>query len=110
LKKMIIVTTVTIVTICCLIIMYIMLHSKPSVALRTHLFMTGHPVVAFTTGIVDDELNNKDEKGILQKENSRCYILTKPAFEKATRKNMKSYKVFKKGSLYFADYYGKEKQ
>jgi hypothetical protein len=46
--------------------MYVLLHSTPSVALRTHLFMTGHPIVSFATGIVDDELHNKIDKQILE--------------------------------------------
>jgi len=95
-----------IITLCCLVLMYVLLHSTPLVALRTHLFMTGHPIVSFATGIVDDELHNKIDKQILESQNAKCYTLTKPAFEKATQSKLRNYKVTKKGFLFFAEYYG----
>jgi len=93
-------------TICCIIAMYIVLHITPTLALRTHLFMNGYPIVSFTTGIADDELHNRIDKEILQSQNAKCYTLTKPAFEKPTQSKLTNYKVTKKGILYFAEYYG----
>ena len=86
--------------------MYIILHSTPTLALRTHLFMNGHPIVSLSTGIVDDELHNNIDKQILESQNAKCYTLTKPAFEKVTQSNLSNYKVTKKGFLFYAEYYG----
>lgn len=96
----------TITTICSIIALYIVLHITPTVALRTHLFMNGYPVIAFTTGIVDDEFHNRIDKQILESQSAKCYTLTKPAFERATKGQLRNYKVTKKGILYFAEYYG----
>jgi len=68
--------------------------------------MNGYPVIAFTTGIADDKFHNKIDKQILESQSAKCYTLTKPAFEKATKGQLKNYKVTKKYFLYFAEYYG----
>jgi hypothetical protein len=90
----------------CIIALYIILHVTPTLALRTRIFMMGYPIVAFTTGIVDDEFHNTIDRQILESENAKCYTLTKPAFEKSTQGELRNYKVTKKGILYFAEYYG----
>jgi len=90
LKKKII---TTIITVCCIVLMYAALHSTPYVALRIHLLMTGHPVSSFTTKIVDDELHNKIDKHYLESHNARCYTHTNPAFEKTTQSNLGNYIV-----------------
>jgi len=72
------------------------------VALRTHLFVTGHPIVSFTTGIDVDKLHNK----LGSNKNIKFYTLTKPPYEKVTESSLSNYKVTKKGFLFFADYYG----
>lgn len=92
--------TIIIVLIC----MYIGLHSTPYIALRTHVFMSGHPVIAVKTDIMDDKLHNRIDKEALEKENAKCYTLTKPV-----RTNgfiLGNYKVSKRRFLYFAEYYG----
>lgn len=89
-----------------LIIMYAVLHITPHAALRTYLFMSGHPISSLTSGIVDDELHNKIDKGILERHDAKCYTLTKPAFESATQSNLRNFKVTKKRFLYYAEYYG----
>lgn len=96
----------TITMIFCIIVFYTLLHLTPTFALRTRIFTMGYPVIAFTTGIVDDEFHNTIDKKILESENAKCYTLTKPAFEKATQGELRNYKVTKKGILYFAEYYG----
>ncbi|PKR85323.1 hypothetical protein CWO92_09010 [Heyndrickxia camelliae] len=45
-----------------LVVLFLMLHSNPKLALRTQVFFTGHPITAFNTGIVDDEYHNKTDK------------------------------------------------
>ncbi|MBU5427657.1 hypothetical protein KQI41_14805 [Tissierella pigra] len=96
----------TITIICGIIALYIVFHIIPTLALRTHLFMSGHPIIAFTTEIVDDEFHNKTDKQILESQNARCYTLTKPVFDKETKGQLRNYKVTKKGFIYFAEYYG----
>ncbi|TCO69228.1 hypothetical protein [Marinisporobacter balticus] len=86
--------------------MYVILHITPTIALRTHLFMTGHPIVSLSTGIGPDEFHNKIDKQLLESQNAKCYTLTKPAFEKATQGELRNYKVTKKSFLFFAEYYG----
>lgn len=73
----------------------------PDLALRTYVFRIGHPVVSFTTTIEDDNVH-KD----LETENIRFYTLDKAPADRATGNDMTSYKVTKKGFLYFAEYYG----
>lgn len=85
---------------------FFILHSTPSIALRTHLFMTGNPIVSLTTEIVDDKIHNEVDKQILENQNAKCYSLTNAAFEKATESKLTNFKVSKKGFLFFAQYYG----
>lgn len=89
-----------------IIVMFLMLHSTPTLALKTHVFFNGYFKEAITTGIIDDELHNKIDKEKLSKENAKCYTLTKPPLEKATESYLRNYKVSKKYLLYFAEYYG----
>lgn len=103
LKKKI-VTTMSILI--CIVGMYVILHITPTIALRTHVFVTGNPIRALTTGIVDDKFHNKVDKELLESQNAKCYRLTKPVFEKATQGELRNFKVTKKGFLFFAEYYG----
>jgi len=68
--------------------------------------MSGHPIDAFITGIKDDELHNRIDKQSLEMQNAKCYTLTKPPFESATQSYLSNYKVIKKGSQYYVEYYG----
>ncbi|PKR76769.1 hypothetical protein CEY16_13190 [Halalkalibacillus sediminis] len=89
-----------------LIVGFVVLHSTPHLALRTHVFFTGHPIKAFTTEIVDDESRNEIDKEKFDRLNAKAYSLTKPPIEKATDGELKNYLVRKRGWLYFARYYG----
>ncbi|EQF23923.1 hypothetical protein QEW_3246 [Clostridioides difficile CD160] len=89
-----------------IIAVFLILHSTPTLALKTHVFFYGYFKEAIITEIVDDELHNKIDKEKLSKENAKCYTLTKPPIEKATESYLRNYKVTKKNLLYFAEYYG----
>ncbi|APH13269.1 hypothetical protein NPD5_1222 [Clostridium sporogenes] len=89
-----------------IIVAFSVLHITPKRALRTHLFITGHPIIAFKTSITDDEFHNKINSKFLEVENAHCYTLTIPIIEKETDSYLANYIVRKKGFLYFADYYG----
>jgi len=68
--------------------------STPTVALSTHLFMKGNPIIAFTTGIIDDDLHNNMDKQILERQNAKRYSITKPPIYKPTQgKLMKKFKT-----------------
>ncbi|UPM56219.1 hypothetical protein [Gottfriedia acidiceleris] len=68
------------------IIMFLFLHLSPSVAIRTQVFMDGHPIIAIKTDITED---------------SGYYDLTKLPKESAPM-YFGHFKVSKHGFLYFA--------
>ena len=75
-----------------------MLHATPHIALRTHLFMTGHPIVSWNTGIVDDKLHNTlNEQDPVPNKNISFYT---------TQSEVSNYKVTKTGLLYFVIKFG----
>jgi len=91
---------------CIIVLGFVLLHSSPYIALRTHVFMMGYPVIAVTTGFVEDKLHNSIDPRVLKGDTVDYYTLTKPAFEKETGGTLANYRVIKKGFLYFADYCG----
>ncbi|MBX4260395.1 hypothetical protein KTC96_22685 (plasmid) [Clostridium estertheticum] len=78
----------------------------PKGALRTHLFISGHPVIAVTTPITDDEFHNKIDSKFLETENTHCYKVIKLIIDWQTGDPMANYIVRKKGLFYFVEYYG----
>ncbi|WP_088071816.1 hypothetical protein [Gottfriedia luciferensis] len=78
------------------IILFFVLHSTPVLALRTHLFFNGHPVLAVTTKITDDREHNRLDKEYLKKEKAKCYTLTKAPKEKITDSYLTNYIVYKR--------------
>ncbi|WP_088010754.1 hypothetical protein [Gottfriedia acidiceleris] len=77
------------------IILFFVLHTSPSIALRTYIFFNGHPILAIKSEIVDDKEHNQGDRGYLRKEHAKCYSL-----------NEENYILRKKGFIYLADYYG----
>ncbi|MEH7348334.1 hypothetical protein [Gottfriedia acidiceleris] len=77
------------------ILLFFVLHSSPSIALRTHVFFNGHPILAVKSAIVDDQEHNQGDKVFLKKENAKCFSL-----------NEENYILRKKGFINVADYYG----
>lgn len=88
------------------ILIFIILHSTPNIALRTHVFTIGYPKTAIISEIVDDEYHNEVDKEKFAKLNTKAYSLTKPPIEKATQGELRNFLVRKYGFLYFAEYYG----
>ncbi|MFB7141463.1 hypothetical protein ACFCYN_17565 [Gottfriedia sp. NPDC056225] len=76
------------------IILFFVLHSSPSIALKTHVFFNGHPILAIQSIVVDDEEHNQGDKEYLKKEKAKCYSL-----------NDENYIIRKKEFLYIADYF-----
>lgn len=89
-----------------LLLTYVVTHSTPELALRTHVFFMGHPVIAITTDIEEDHYHNDHHKTEFEKLNAWSYILTTPPVEKATESELISFVVKKKGFLHFAEYLG----
>ncbi|MGD6900137.1 hypothetical protein [Bacillus infantis] len=42
-----------------IVIIFLLLHSTPHLALRTHVFISGYPGAALTSGIIEDDYHNK---------------------------------------------------
>jgi hypothetical protein len=106
-KNKLIVTVFLMITVCCIVIWYVKFyaHTTPQLAIRTYLFLSGHPISAFTTGIVDDELHNVIDKNSLELQNAKCYSLTRPPRDEAGN-YLFNFKVTKEGSMYYVQYYG----
>lgn len=88
------------------IILFVVLHSTPKLALRTHVFFNGHPILAIQTEIIDDREHNRLDKEYLKIEQAKCYSLTKAPKGGATDSYFTNYIVRKKGFIYKANYYG----
>jgi hypothetical protein len=85
---------------------FLLLHSTPSMALRTQVFIMGYPKVALTSAIIDDEYHNEVDKDKFAELNAKAYTLTKPPIEKATQGELSNFLVRKIGFFYLAEYYG----
>lgn len=78
--------------------LFVICHLSPQIALRTHLFFSGHPVSGVTTGIrlVEKVDNNID-----------IYQLQEPVVERATQASLEHFEVKRySGIFYFAEYVG----
>jgi hypothetical protein len=85
---------------------FLLLHSTPHMALRTHVFFMSYPKEAMTSGIIDDQFHNKIDQEKFAELNAKAYTLTKPPIEKATQGELRNFLVRKIGFLYFAEFYG----
>lgn len=85
---------------------FIILHSTPSMALRTQVLFMGYPKSALTTKIVDDKYHNEMDHIKFAELNAKAYTLTKPPIEKATQGELRNFLVRKYGFIYLAEYYG----
>jgi hypothetical protein len=88
------------------LIVVFLLHSTPTIALRSHLVFTGHPIVAMTSGIIEDEFHNKVDKVKFAEINAKAYTLTEPPIERATSGQLRNYLVRKIGFFHVAEFYG----
>lgn len=84
-----------------LVSLFIILHITPHNAVRTYIFLTGHPKIAFTSEI-DIDIIHRD----LETENVHFYVVNNPPIDNITKNDLTSYKVTKKFFLFFAKYYG----
>jgi len=85
---------------------FLLLHSSPHMALRTHVFFMSYPKAALSSGIIDDQFHNEIDQDKFAELNAKAYTLTKPPIEKATQGELRNFLVRKIGFLYFAEFYG----
>lgn len=85
----------------CIVLLFIGLHITPELALRAYVFRIGHPIVAFTVNLEEDYIHRN-----LETENIKFYTLHEAPVDRETGNDLTSYRVTKKGFLFFAKYYG----
>ena len=85
----------------------IITHITPPISIRTHLFVTGHPIGAFKANIYINKGQYEMDKDILDKENSMIYEITDfTVYDGGTGNPMSNFKVTKTWILYYAEIYG----
>ncbi|WP_221565086.1 hypothetical protein [Alkalihalobacillus sp. TS-13] len=89
-----------------IVVVFLLLHSTPTMAMRTQVFLMGYPKAAFTSGIIEDDYHNEIDKEKFSDLNAKAYTLTTPPIEKATQGELRNYLVKKIGFLHFAEFYG----
>lgn len=86
---------------------FIITHIAPSIFIRTHLFIFGHPIGAFRGTVEINEPQYKLDKVMLDDENAMIYTIRGcNLFYHITGNSMINYKVKKIGFLYFTEAYG----
>lgn len=99
-----------IVTLCIFTIVicgFIIAHINPSMSIRAHLFIYGHPIGAFRGNIKTMDSLYKADKDMLDKENAMVYpIEGYTEYDRLTGNVISNYKVKKMGFLYFTETYG----
>lgn len=85
--------------ICFIIVIFVILHITPQMALRTHLVFTGHPKIAFTSNI--EEFKKGEET-----KNVKFYIFKPSPIDRETKNKMLAYKTTRIGFIYLATYHG----
>ena len=56
-----------------MLVVIILLHSTPSMALRTHLFLMGYPKAAISSEIIEDKEHNAVDKDKFAALNAKAY-------------------------------------
>lgn len=77
-------------------ILFLLLHSTATLSVRTHLFITGHPLLSLTSKI--------EMTDIYDKQYERQYEVVADIKDGDTGNSFSSLKVKKFGFLYFAKY------
>ncbi|EJE7235128.1 hypothetical protein FC820_10900 [Clostridium sporogenes] len=86
---------------------FIATHITPSRSIRTHIFISGHPIGAFKGTVKTNEGQYKLDKDIFDKENSMIYtIVGYNIYDRTTGNVISNYKVKKMGFLYLTGPYG----
>ncbi|MGG7059624.1 hypothetical protein ACQPUY_11725 [Clostridium nigeriense] len=76
-----------------------LLHITPHNALRTRLFLEGHPKLAFTTSIEEIKLGSESER-------VKFYIFSPKPKDRVTGNSKLAYKTTRIGIFYIVTYHG----
>ncbi|WP_431026932.1 hypothetical protein [Lysinibacillus sp. LZ02] len=82
-----------------LVLIMLCLFMSPTIALRTHLFLLGHPIVAFKTEF--EKIESWNDIG----DNAQLYELTIPPFDTATQSELETFLVKQYGIFYIPKFY-----
>lgn len=86
---------------------FIISHITPSISIRTHIFVTGYSIGAFTGTVQINKEQYNWDKGVLSKENAMIYtIIGYNLYDRQTGNVISNYKVRKLAFLYFTESYG----
>jgi len=85
---------------------YIITHLTPLTSIRTHIFVTGHPIGAFKGTIQINEGQYKLDKNVLDNENAMIYVIVGYNLYDGLGNIIPNYKVKKTRFLYFTEEYG----
>lgn len=98
------------IVVCIIIIIiggFVATHIRPNISIRTHIFMTGHPIETFKGNIEANDFQYKLDKEVLDSENEMIYgIKDSNLKDRETGNVISNYKVTKIGFLYFTKNYG----
>lgn len=83
-----------------IILLFMLLHITPEISLRTHLFFTGSPKIAFTSNIEIDTMHQD-----LVNDKTQFLRIDPPPIDKPTNTKRRNYEILKVGFLYFSFYY-----
>ncbi|NLK94206.1 MAG: hypothetical protein GX275_03290 [Clostridiales bacterium] len=89
------------------IALFFLLHSTPTLAVRSKLFFDGHMLGAFQGKVEFNEFQHNLDKEVLESLNSKIYCITEAKINDfETGNGINNFRVNSKGFLYFAYYYG----
>lgn len=86
-----------------IVLLLTFLHTNPTLSVKTNLFLSGHPVLAFNSSVEVNNLQTNLDKEALAEENSEIYKVSNIDSNDNSPFN---FKVKKIGILYFATPYG----
>ena len=89
-----------------MVVIVVILHSVPTLALRSGIFLHGYPVSAFRAEIEEIDPPVPGDREMLENENAVLYRITPPPVEEATQGHLFTWKVKRKFFIYFASYDG----
>lgn len=85
-----------IVSLIVVIGLFVMLHSTETLAIRTRLVTSGHPIAAFTSPL--------NKTGLYDQQTGRQYVILANIKDSTTGNSLTGICVKKSGLLYFAQY------
>ncbi|PEL05621.1 hypothetical protein [Bacillus sp. AFS017336] len=107
-KKWLVFALFILLTLTACRVLYIKLHSTPSLAIRTKLFFTLHPNSALKSKISLHVEANKGFQPYLHLHNAKAYRINHPIVTPNPMNDKTDFIVYRKGSFYSAEYLDSE--